>query len=145
MSAPLRSVLLSIEDHSFAALAAMSTSVMLEDESYPELPEFHNSLSLTSTSAVTSPNEPPRPSLPQQETQEKKSKSGPQALASLFLSDVVVLNFLTNRILSKRCFRETFSIRSQKQSIWKVIITVFFVHNRMEYKMTIPIHLFKTK
>ncbi|XP_054285721.1 uncharacterized protein LOC129002145 [Macrosteles quadrilineatus] len=72
MTPPLRSVLLSIEDHSFAALAAMSSSAMLEDECYPELPDFQNSLSLTSTSNVTSPNESPP-----QEQQEKKNDDSP--------------------------------------------------------------------
>ncbi|XP_046667385.1 uncharacterized protein LOC124359042 isoform X3 [Homalodisca vitripennis] len=72
MTPPLRSVLLSIEDHSFAALAAMSTSTMLEDESYPELPDFQNSLSLTCTSTVTSPN-----SVQSQPAEKKNSEDSP--------------------------------------------------------------------
>ena len=36
MNPPLRSVLLTIEDPTFATLAAMSSSVMLEDEVSPE-------------------------------------------------------------------------------------------------------------
>lgn len=71
LAAPLRSVLLSIEDHSFAALAAMSTSAMLEDESCPDIPDFPNSLSLTIPSPEATSNDPDKPSF----DKDKKSKS----------------------------------------------------------------------
>lgn len=69
MLLPLRSVLLSVEDPTFAALAAMSTSTMLEDENLPDFgcPDFGSS-----------PPSLPLPVLPQSPVEiinEKKSKN----------------------------------------------------------------------
>ena len=60
MIPPLRSVLLTIEDPTFATLAAMSTSSMLEDEQSPETPDFGSSPSSTS---VDPPSLPPPPEM----------------------------------------------------------------------------------